>query len=498
MSSYLLAIDQGTTNSRAIIFDKAGKVIAHHELPLKQSFPHDGWVEQDPLEMFENITRCCRAVLTQSGLTAKSIAAAGITNQRETTIIWDKKTGQPIYPAISWQDRRTDNLCKQLSQTISAETLQEKTGLLLDPYFSATKIMWLLENVEGARERALHGELLFGTVDTYLLWKLTQGASHFTDASNASRTLLFNIRTQSWDLEILKQLNIPKDILPQVLDNTANFGEIHESILGEKILVAGMAGDQQAAAIGQACFSAGMAKITYGTGGFLLLNTAEKIVRSNNKLLTTIAYRIHDKPVYGLEGSIFSAGSTVKWLRDKLKLITHASETEECARQIASTEGCYFVPAFNGLGAPYWDPEARAAILGLTQHTNKNHIVRAGLESVAYQTYDLLHAMFLDSQFDIKTLRVDGGMAANNWLLQFLSDLLQIKVQRPASVETTALGAAYLAGLQIGMYASLEEIAKLWEINADFTPKMPLKECQKLHAGWEKAVSRISKMNMLC
>lgn len=491
MQFYLLAIDQGTTNSRAIIFDPAGHPVSQHEIPLQQYYPNDAWVEQNPDEMFANTVECCRMALKKANLAANSIAAAGISNQRETTIIWDRLTGKPIYPAIVWQDRRTSELCKQLSQTSIAQQVTAKTGLLLDPYFSATKILWILNHVAGARERAERGELLFGTVDTFLLWKLTNGASHTTDATNASRTLLYNIHQQMWDEELLKEFDIPANILPVVLDNTAHFGDMDAAILGHAVPITGMAGDQQAATIGQACFHPGMVKATYGTGCFMLLNTGSKVMQSKNQLLSTIAYRINNEVTYGLEGSIFSAGVTVKWLRDTLKIISQASETETLARKVTSTEGVYLVPAFTGLGAPYWDPEARGALLGLTRNSGREHIVRAALESVAYQTRDLLNAMTADCETSLTALRVDGGMAANNWLLQFLSDMLDLEVHKPICIETTALGAVYLAGLQIGMYQSLDDIARMWQMEKCFKPNMSASENESLYAGWKRAVGRI-------
>lgn len=491
MTHYLLAIDQGTTNSRAIIFNRASDVISQHEMALTQHCPADGWVEQDPTEMFNNTVSCCREAMKKANLSAQAIAAIGISNQRETTIIWDKVTGKPIYPAIVWQDRRTSDLCKQLSQKIG-HYVQEKTGLLLDPYFSATKIVWLLQHVEGARERAERGELLFGTVDTFLLWKLTNGKVHATDATNASRTMLFNIHTQTWDNEILADLNIPKSLLPDVLDNAANFGELAVSILGKKIPIAGMAGDQQAATVGQACFHPGMVKVTYGTGAFLLVNTGKEVLKSKNQLIATIAYRLNKQVVYGLEGSVFSAGITVKWLRDTIRLIQTAAETETLASQVADNGGVYLVPAFTGLGAPYWDPEARAALLGLSWASKKEHIVRAALESVAYQSRDLLDAMKSDGLSAFETLRVDGGMAANNWFLQFVSDILDLEVQRPLCIETSALGVAYLAGLQVGMYQSLEEISNMWRMSARFKPHISSSQRKFLYDGWKRSVERIT------
>ncbi len=491
MTRYLLAIDQGTTSSRAIIFTPKGEPVSSHQIDLKQSYPQEGWVEQDPEEMWINTLSCCLFALEKNNLSAKDIAAIGIANQRETTIIWDKKTGKPIYPAIVWQDRRTSYICEEFSQHKLNSQLQEKTGLLLDPYFSATKIVWLLEHVPHARQRAERGELVFGTVDTFLLWHFTKGKSHATDATNASRTLLFNIHTQRWDKEILNAFNIPEVLLPEVFDSSANFGEVDEAIFGKKIPITGMAGDQQAATVGQACFHPGMVKTTYGTGCFMLLNTGSHVIYSKNKLLSTIAYRLNNKVTYGLEGSIFSAGIIVKWLRDTLKLIKTAAETETIANSIADTGDVYLVPAFTGLGAPYWDPHARAALLGLTLNSRVEHIVRAALEAVGYQTRDLLAAMTSDSATEINTLRVDGGMVVNNWLLQFLSDILNIRVQRPACIETTALGVAFLAGLQVGIYQSLEEISNLWKINAAFVPQMKEKQREQLYHGWKKAVRKV-------
>ncbi len=491
MPQYLLAIDQGTTNSRAIIFTREGKPASQHELSLKQYYPHSGWVEQDPEEIWQNTLICCREAMKQINLLAKDIAAIGISNQRETTVIWNRKTGKPIYPAIVWQDRRTSDLCKKLAQHKVNSQLTAKTGLLLDPYFSATKIMWLLEHVPGAREQAEKGDLAFGTLDTFLLWRLTQGKSHITDATNASRTLLFNIHTQQWDSEILAAFNIPSALLPTVLDNSAQFGETSKEHFGQPISITGMAGDQQAATVGQACFHPGMVKTTYGTGGFMLLNTGTKAIQSKNQLLATIAYRLEGKPIYGLEGSFFSAGTTVKWLRDSLKLIKSAAETETLAASIPDTGNLYLVPGFTGLGAPYWDPDARGAILGITRNSSIAEIVRAALEAVCYQTRDLLTAMHNDSDTLHEVMRVDGGMVTNKWLLQFLSDTLNIEVQRPACIETSALGAAFLAGLQIGIYQSLDEITELWQANAHFMPVMPSETRERLYTGWQQAVARV-------
>lgn len=491
MSHHLLAIDQGTTNSRAIIFDAKGILISQHEISLNQHFPKNGWVEQDADEMYSNTITCCKQAMKNANLSAKSIAAIGITNQRETTIIWNKHTGKTIYPAIVWQDRRTSDICDRLEKLPIAKTIQEKTGLLLDPYFSATKIMWILTHVAGAREQAMNGDLLFGTVDTYLLWRLTNGKVHATDASNASRTLLFNIQTQQWDNEILQAFSIPENILPTVCDNTANFGQTEKEIFGECISIAAMAGDQQAATIGQACFNEGMVKSTYGTGCFLMLNTGKKIIRSQNKLLSTILYRINNETTYGLEGSIFSAGVAVKWLRDTLQLITNADETEALAKNLEDTNGVYLVPAFTGLGAPYWDPKARAALIGLTCSSNRAHIVRAALESVAYQTRDLLQAIANDYQHPLTVLRVDGGMTKNNWLMQFLANILNTRVERPTCIETTALGAAYLAGLQVGIFASLNDIAQNWQLNGVYKPDMSNTKRESLYVGWQKALAGV-------
>ncbi len=491
MSAYLLAIDQGTTSSRAIIFNAIGQLMHLHQIDLTQFYPQEGWVEADPDEMWENTLTCCREVLKKSQLSASDIAGMGISNQRETTLIWDRKTSRAIYPAIVWQDRRTAALCQQLMQQPLHTTLQEKTGLLLDPYFSATKIMWILDHVPGARDRAQKGELAFGTVDTFLIWQLTKGKSHVTDATNASRTLLFNIHTQQWDDEILNALHIPKELLPDVLDSSAHFGKTDKEWLEKEILIAGVAGDQQAATIGQACFHEGMIKSTYGTGCFMLLNTGNKAILSKNKLLATIAYRLQNKVTYGLEGSIFSAGVTIKWLRDMIKLIKSADETESIAKSVNDTGGVYVVPGFTGLGAPYWDPDARAAIVGLTRNSSIEHIIRASLEAVCYQTRDLLQAMRADSGTALEILRVDGGMTTNNWLLQFLSDILNIEVQRPQCIETSALGAAFLAGLHVGIYSSLEDIMQLWKASNRFLPTMPAAKREYLYDGWKKSVVRV-------
>ena len=490
MQTYLLAIDQGTTNSRAIIFDAAGRLVSQHEIPLGQFYPHPGWVEQDPQEMLTASIECCRVAVQKANILPKQIAAVGISNQRETTIVWEKSTGRPIYPAIVWQDRRTTDYCKFLSEQPEAQRLQEKTGLLIDPYFSATKLLWILENVSGAREMAATGELLFGTVDTYLLWNLTDG-QYATDATNASRTMLYNIHTCQWDEEILTLFNIPASLLPIVKPNTADFGMLNRKVLGIPIPIAGMAGDQQAASIGQACFKPGMVKATYGTGGFMVLNTGNEIIRSQHRLLSTILYQSNEETIYGLEGSFFSAGATIKWLRDTLNVISTAAESETYASHLTNTEGVYLIPAFTGLGAPYWDPAARGALLGLTRNSGREHIARAALESVAYQTRDLLEAMRGDSGTPFTTLRVDGGMAANGWLLQFLADILNMQVSRPNCIETSARGAAFLAGLQVGIYKNLADIATHWESDASFSPVMEADLRDAFYQGWLQAVARI-------
>lgn len=492
MTYYLLAIDQGTTSSRAMVFSGKGEPVGQHQIDLQTFYPKDGWVEQDPMELWQNTWRCCQEVLKKTSLTARDIAAIGLSNQRETTLLWDRKTGKPIYPAIVWQDRRTSELCQALSRHPLLTDIQQKTGLLLDPYFSATKIRWLLDTVPDAREKAERGELAFGTVDTFLLWHLTGGKVHATDATNASRTLLFNIHTQQWDDVILQVLGIPKNLLPDVRDSSAYFGDTDKVLFGDSIPIRGIAGDQQAATVGQACFTEGMVKSTYGTGCFMLLNTGAHALVSQNKLLTTVAYRLENKVTYGLEGSIFCAGATVKWLRDTLKVISSAAETETLARSIQTTGGVYLVPAFTGLGVPYWRPDARGMISGLTRNSGVAEIARAALEAVAYQTNDLLHAMMKDGMTQFKTLRVDGGMVANNWLLQFLADILNVRVQRARCIETSALGAAYLAGLHAGVFQSLDEIAALWQSDTQYDPILSEIERKTLYDGWLKAVARIA------
>ena len=484
--SLLLAIDQGTTSTRAIVFDKRGTKRSTHQVELPQSYPQPGWVEHDALRIWEDVQTCVRGALASGALYAEHIAALGITNQRETTVVWDRKTGQPIHPAIVWQDRRTAAFCEKHKR--KSRWLSKKTGLLLDPYFSATKLAWILDKVPGARARAEKGELAFGTIDCWLLWKLTEGRVHATDATNASRTALFNIKTQAWDAELLKFFKIPASLLPEVKDCAADYG--YTSLFGARIPIGGMAGDQQAATIGQACFKKGMIKSTYGTGCFMVLNTGSEFRLSKNRLLSTVAYRLKGKTTYALEGSIFVAGAAVQWLRDAVHLIKSAGDTESLARSIEDTEGVYLVPAFTGLDAPFWDPQARGAVLGLTRNSGIAHITRAALESVCYQTRDLLGAMREDAVRPTE-LRVDGGMVVNNWVVQFLADMLKIPVVRPQTVETTALGAAFLAGLQVGVYASLDEISKLWQAEAQFKPMMKSVKADGLYAGWREAVARV-------
>ncbi|MBI2383732.1 MAG: glycerol kinase GlpK [Gammaproteobacteria bacterium] len=488
--AFLLAIDQGTTSSRAIVFNAAGKRISLAQKELPQSYPKPGWVEHDPERIWQDTLEMARQAIAQAGLDAGRITALGITNQRETTVVWERKTGKPVFPAIVWQDRRTTDFCKRHLSAERDAWIAQKTGLLLDPYFSGTKIRWILDNVPGARARADRGELAFGTIDTWLLWKLTGGRQHATDATNASRTLLFDIVTQQWDAELMKFLDVPASLLPEVRDSAADYGRTDKSLFGAEIPVCGIAGDQQAATVGQACFSPGMIKSTYGTGCFLVLNTGETLTHSRTRLLSTVAYRLKGRTTYAMEGSIFIAGAAVQWLRDALHLIKQASETEDIAKRTPDTQGVYLVPAFTGLGAPYWDPEARGAILGLTRDAGIAHIVRAALESVCYQTRDLLAAMAQDAVAPTE-LRVDGGMVVNDWLTQFLADILKIPVVRPQTVETTALGAAFLAGLHAGVYGSLEQIAKLWQTERRFAPGMAAAQADALYEGWSAAVKRV-------
>ncbi len=486
----LLAIDQGTSSSRAVIYDFSTAVIASAQQEFPQIYPQAGWVEHDPEAIWSSVQDVTRQAIQKSGATAADIAAVGITNQRETTLIWDRKTGQCIHNAIVWQDRRTASTCEQLRRDGAEEQVIEKTGLRLDPYFSATKIAWLLDNVTGARKRAAAGELAFGTVDSFLLWRLTGGQVHATDASNASRTMLFNIHKQEWDDDLLALFDIPRELLPEVRDCAADFGETDDSTLGGAVPVLAMVGDQQAALIGQAGFEAGMTKCTYGTGCFVLANTGDDALKSTNKLLTTVASRLNGKVCYGLEGSVFVAGSAVQWLRDKLRIIDSALESEQIAMARGVVDDVYVVPAFAGLGAPYWDPNARGAILGLSGGSGREEIVTATLQAVAYQTRDLMDAMSSDGIVP-STMRVDGGMVANGWFLQFLADILGIPVERPSNVESTVLGAAYLAGLQSGAIKSLDALSDLWQRDALFEPAMSADRRAQLLEGWAAAIAKV-------
>lgn len=489
--SYLLSIDQGTTSSRAILFDRSLQPQASAQLELAQSFPLDGWVEHDAEAIWRSVVEVCQRALAHGDIAAQDIAAIGLTNQRESTVVWDRATGEPIHPVIVWQDRRTVLQCDALTAAGHAETVRKRTGLLIDPYFSATKLAWLLDNVAGARDRAERGELAFGTIDSFLIWRLTGGRQHLTDATNASRTLLFNIQTQQWDPELLALFDIPAALLPEVLDSSDDYGVTDQRLFGHSIPIIGVAGDQHAALVGQACFEPGMMKSTYGTGCFMMLNTGGQAVTSNNRLLTTLAYRLNGVPTYALEGSIFVAGATVQWLRDGLKLFEDAAESERLAEQTREGNRVYLVPAFTGLGAPHWDPRARGAIFGLTRDTGIAELVAAGLRSVCFQSRDLYRCMEQDVGLGRGRLRVDGGMVANAWLLQCLADVLGQEVDRPVVRETTALGAAYLAALGCGWYRSLDELAARWQCERTFFPVMPEKTRESLYAGWQIAVERV-------
>ena len=489
VEKYILSIDQGTTSSRAILFNKSGGIAHVAQKECTQFFPNPGWVEQNANEIWGSVLSVIAEVLTESGIKAEQVAGIGITNQRETTVIWDKESGEPIYHAIVWQSRQTSGICESLKEKGYDDLFRKKTGLLIDAYFSGTKVKWILEHVEGAREKAEQGKLLFGTIDTWLIWKLSGGKAHVTDYSNASRTLMFNIYELKWDDELLEILGIPKTMLPDVRPSSEVYAKtVDYHLLGKEIPIAGAAGDQQAALFGQACFESGMAKNTYGTGCFMLMNTGEKAVHSNHGLLTTIAWGLNGKVEYALEGSIFVAGSAVQWLRDGLRILKNANESERYASMVESTEGVYVVPAFVGLGTPYWDSEVRGAVFGLTRGTSKEHFVRATLESLAYQTRDVISAMESDSKIRLKTLRVDGGAVSNNFLMEFQSNILNVPVERPVVNETTALGVAYLAGLAVGFWESQEEIAKQWAIEREFHPNMPDETRTNLCNGWEKAV----------
>ncbi len=494
MSQYILSIDQGTTSSRAMLFNDAGHAVFTAQREFTQHFPKDGWVEHDAEEFWETTLQVVREALQRARDDGIAVAAIGITNQRETTVIWDRASGQPIYHAIVWQDRRTAEYCERLRALGAEETVTAKTGLLLDPYFSGTKVNWLLDNVDGARERAGRGELAFGTIDCFLIWRLTGGRVHATDATNASRTLMFDIHAQDWDKDLLEMLDVPRTLLPAVRDCAADYGHSDAQLLGAEIPIAGVAGDQQAALVGQACFEPGMIKSTYGTGCFMILNTGQQALQSNNKLLTTVGYRLNGKPTYALEGSIFVAGAAVQWLRDGIGIIDSAHETEALAASLDSNTGVYLVPAFTGLGAPHWDPDARGAIFGITRDTGPAELVRATLESVCYQTFDLLEAKRRDG-LEPTRLRVDGGMVQNNWLCGFLADILNTTVERPVETETTALGAAYLAGLQVGIFDSIDDIAGRWQHEAEFSPGMSSHQRNLLLADWHEAIIKVRTGN---
>nr|WP_297348467.1 glycerol kinase GlpK [uncultured Glaciecola sp.] len=490
MAYYILSIDQGTTSSRSILFDLHGNIAHTEQQEFEQYFPEDGRVEHKPDDIWQSVLCTTNAVIKKIDSTKDKVIAIGIANQRETTIIWDRKTGEPIYNAIVWQDRRTSVICEGLKALGKEDMIRRKTGLLIDPYFSATKINWILNEVPGAKERAERGELVFGTVDSYLLWKLTGGKEHRTDATNASRTMLFNIHTQAWDDELLELFDVPKAMLPKVMDSSDYFGVCESHYLGYCVPILGVAGDQQAALFGQTCFREGMAKSTYGTGCFMMLNTGKNALMSENRLLSTVAYRLNGVPTYALEGSIFVAGATIQWLRDGLQLITKAGESESLAKQTSLDHGVYMVPAFTGLGAPYWDPNARGAIFGLTRDTGIKEIVTAGLQSVCFQTKDLQKAMEADGERPA-VLRVDGGMVANGWLMQFLSDILGATVDRSTVSETTALGVAYLAGLKAGVFESLEALEKNWQCEVRYKPEMTKEKRDGFYKDWCKSVRKV-------
>ncbi|AKS69387.1 glycerol kinase [Staphylococcus schleiferi] len=489
MGNYILSIDQGTTSSRAILFNENGEIAGVAQREFKQHFPKGGWVEHDANEIWTSVLSVMASVLNENNVSASQIKGIGITNQRETTVVWDKNTGRPIYNAIVWQSRQTQHICDDLKNAGHEETFRNKTGLLLDPYFSGTKVKWILDKVEGAREKAEKGDVLFGTIDSWLVWKLSGGRTHVTDYSNASRTLMYNIHDLQWDDELLEILDVPKAMLPEVKPSSEVYCEtIDYHFFGQKVPIAGIAGDQQAALFGQACFERGDVKNTYGTGGFMLMNTGEEAVVSDNGLLTTIAYGIDGKVNYALEGSIFVSGSAIQWLRDGLRMINSAPQSEDYAKRVDSTEGVYVVPAFVGLGTPYWDSEARGAIFGITRGTEKEHFIRATLESLCYQTRDVIEAMAQDSGIDVNNLRVDGGAVKNNFLMQFQADLVNINVERPEINETTALGAAYLAGIATGFWKDKSEISRQWKLEKSFEPAMDEKESSRLYKGWKKAV----------
>jgi glycerol kinase len=487
---HLIAIDQGTSSSRAVVFDRRARPLASSQQEFTQFYPKPGWVEHDPEEIWHSVVEVTTRAVAASGLATERLAALGITNQRETTLVWQRATGKCIYPAIVWQDRRTAAFCRRLIDDGFESLVIEKTGLRIDPYFSASKLRWILDNVPGALGLANAGELAFGTVDCFLMWRLTGGRVHATDATNASRTMLFNIKTQQWDSELLDLLQVPVSLLPEVHDCADDFGTTERSAIGFSLPIAGVAGDQQAALIGQAGFAAGMTKSTYGTGCFVITNTGKEALQSKHKLLSTVAYRLNGEVTYGIEGSIFVAGSAIQWLRDKLKVIRTAAETEDIAGATGVVEHVHVVPAFAGLGAPYWDPEARGAILGLSRDSSTAEIVTAALQAVAYQTKDLVNAM-TDDGVGPSTIRVDGGMVANSWLLKFMADILGLEVERPKNVESTVLGAALLAGLQVGVFPSIRALEDLWQRDAVFVPQMDVARRDRLYEGWLQAVARV-------
>ena len=486
---YVLALDQGTTSSRAILFDRNGRIVNISQKEFTQLYPNPGWVEHNPLEIWETQLNAAKEAIKY--IDVSEIACIGITNQRETTILWDKNTGKPVYNAIVWQSRQTSDICDDLKKSGLEPYIKENTGLVIDAYFSGTKIKWILDNVEGVRERAEKGDILFGTVDTWLLWNLTGGKAHITDYSNASRTMIYNIKNLRWDEKILGILDIPSEILPEVRQSSEIYANTNAEIFGAEIPISGIAGDQQAALFGQLCFQEGMVKNTYGTGCFMLMNTGEKIVQSHKGLITTIAWGLQGKVEYALEGSVFVAGAAIQWLRDELKIIHEAADSEYFANKVKDTKGVYVVPAFTGLGAPYWDMYARGAIVGLTRGAGRNHIIRATLESIAYQTKDIIEAMIEDSGINLTVLKVDGGASANNFLMQFQSDILNVNIERPEITETTALGAAYLAGLATGFWKSKGEVIQNWSMNKKFKPSINDDERNRLYNGWKKAVEKV-------
>jgi glycerol kinase len=486
---FIVAIDQGTTSNRAILFNTQGKSLFKSQLEFKQYFPKNGWVEHNPEEIWNKTKKVLMDVINKSKRFKGDILAIGVTNQRETTILWDRASGKPVYNAIVWQDRRTTDFCKKYRSSKRERLINKKTGLLIDPYFSGTKIKWIIENVPKAKKLLEKKQLLFGTIDTFLLWRLTKGKTHATDATNASRTMLYNINTNQWDKQILKSLKIPSHVLPLIKNSSDDFGKTHKSITGKSYPITGVIGDQQAATIGQCCFEKGSVKSTYGTGAFMLMNTGRKKIYSKNRLLTTVCYRLNDKSTYALEGSIFIAGAGIQWARDKMKLIKKASETEKVVKSLKSNSGVYLVPAFVGLGAPYWDSKARGVLSGLTRNTGPKEIIRAIIESTTYLSHDLFEAMKKDG-LKPKIIKVDGGMVKNNWFLQFLSDVLNIKIYRSKIDETTALGAAFMAGLEIGVFKSLSDISKRWKLNRKFIPKIKNSERLNLLKGWSQAMRR--------